>query len=326
MVKKKVTIIIPVRNEEKNITCCIESIFRQSISLEQLQVVFVDGVSNDRTKEILSQYKEKYPETILLLENPQKIVPTAMNIGIDATDSPYIIRLDAHSEYSEDYIEECIKTIEETGADNVGGLALTKGEGNIGEAFAQVLSSKFGVGNSGFRTGARSGYVDTVPFGTYKRETFEKYGKYDERLVRNQDYELNYRIRKNGGKIYLNSDIRLHYICKNTLKGILKQSYENGKWNIITMKLCPGSMSTRHFIPFAFLLSLILLTVGGYVWHPVFYLLAAEVGLYTLLDIIFSIINCEKQYRNHFWIKLIIFPLFHVAYGFGSMNGIFLKR
>lgn len=326
MNKKKAAIIIPVRNEEINITSCIESILHQTIPLNQLQIVFVDGMSNDNTREILLEYQKRYCDTILIFENPKRIVPTAMNIGIDNTESSYIIRLDAHSEYNENYIDECIKTIEDTGADNVGGLAITKGEGKIGEAFAQVLSSKFGVGNSRFRTGAKSGYVDTVPFGTFKRETFERFGKYDERLARNQDYELNYRIRKNGGRIYLNAEIQLHYICKNTLKGILSQSFENGKWNIITMKLCPGAMSTRHFIPFAFLLSLILLTVGGGIWHSVLFLLAADVGLYVLLDIIFSAINCEKQYKNHFFIKLTIFPLFHLAYGFGSMIGLFSKK
>jgi hypothetical protein len=228
--------------------------------------------------------------------------------------------LDAHSEYANDYISKCVLTLEETDADNVGGLAITKGYGFIGNAFSKVLSSKFGVGNSGFRTNASSGYVDTVPFGTFKRKTFIKYGLYDERLTRNQDYELNYRIRKNGGKIHLNSNIKLTYYCRNTIPGILKQSFENGKWNVITSKFCPGSMSFRHFIPLFFMLSLIILPVLAF-FMPVFvWLLIAELGLYFLLDLFFSFRIATKA--KQIPIIIILFPMFHISYGFGSLIGL----
>lgn len=318
--KKKVSLVIPVRNEENHIQTCIESILNQDFHIDKLEVIFIDGNSSDDTKKIINNYVEKYPDLIILFDNPQKTVPFAMNIGIKNSIGDYIIRLDAHSEYPNNYISDCIRTIENIEADNVGGLALTKGKGFIGNAFAKVLSSKFGVGNSGFRTNAKSGYVDTVPFGAFKKETFEKYGYYDERLTRNQDYELNYRIRKMGGRIYLNSDISLTYFCRSTLSGILKQSYENGKWNIITSKLCPGTMSVRHFIPLIFTLSLIGLPILGFI-HSLFNLiLLFELILYFGITSIVSLKVAENL--KEMAMLVLLFPLFHISYGLGSLVGL----
>ena len=315
-----VSVIIPIRNEEKYIERCIKSIINQDYPLENIEVIFVDGESQDKTREIVYKYISEYNGIIKIFDNPDKTVPYAMNIGIKNAIGDYIIRLDAHSEYSNDYISKCISTLEKTDADNVGGLAITKGYGFIGDAFSKVLSSKFGVGNSGFRTNASSGYVDTVPFGAFKRETFGKYGYYDERLTRNQDYELNYRIRKNGGKIYLNSDIKLTYYCRNTITGIIKQSYQNGKWNVITSKLCQGSMSIRHFIPLIFVLSLIILPIL-IIFNPVFtYIFLFEISLYLLLAILFSFRIAST--KGQILLLVFLFPLFHLSYGVGSLMGL----
>lgn len=183
-----------------------------------------------------------------------------------------------------------------------------------------MLSSKFGVGNSQFRTNGESGYVDTVPFGAFRREVFEKYGGYDERLTRNQDNEMNYRIRKNGGKIYLANDIHLSYYCRDSIKGIIDMAQKNGMWNVITMKLCPGSMGIRHFIPLAFLLSLILLPILSLFIKPVLYLFGVEIVLYLILDIYFSIKQADGG--REFLLLFILFPVFHITYGVGSIRGI----
>lgn len=318
-----VSVIVPVRNEEKYIDKCIQSILKQDYSLNGLEVIFVDGLSKDRTKEIVKKYIQEYPSIIKLLENPHKTVPYAMNIGIENSIGKYIVRLDAHSDYTYDYISKCIRTLEETGADNVGGLAITKGQGFLGEAFSRVLSSKFGVGNSGFRTNASSGYVDTVPFGAFKKSAFLKYGLYDERLTRNQDYELNFRIRNNGGKIFLNSNIKLTYYCRNTLSGILKQSYDNGKWNVVTSRLCPGSMSLRHFIPLFFLLSIIILPILAFFVPNFGWLLVADLALYFLLDLVFSLKISSSVIQ--ILILVILFPMFHISYGLGSLTGLIIK-
>jgi glycosyltransferase involved in cell wall biosynthesis len=244
-----VSVVIPTYNEEKYIKNCILSLLKQDYPQNQMEWIFVDGCSSDRTKEIIESYKHKFPQLIRVYNNPNKTVPYAMNIGIKSSVGKYIIRLDAHSEYADNYISKCVYYLDTTDADNVGGVAETKSSGFVGNAIAFMLSSKFGVGNSQFRINGKSGYVDTVPFGAFRREVFEKYGFYDERLTRNQDNEMNYRIRKNGGKIYMAEDIKLAYFCRDSIKGIAKMAMTNGKWNVITMKLCPGAMGLRHFIP-----------------------------------------------------------------------------
>ena len=315
-----VSVVMPVYNEEKYIVKCIESLLLQDFPIENMEWIFVDGCSKDHTVEILEKYQHRYPKLIKIFRNPHKIVPYAMNIGIEASRGKYIVRLDAHADYATNYITKCIYYLENTDADNVGGVAETKGKGFMGNAIAKMLSSKFGVGNSQFRTNGESGYVDTVPFGAFKREVFSKHGGYDERLVRNQDNEMNFRIRKNGGKIYLASDIHLSYYCRDTLNGISAMAIKNGMWNIITMKLCPGSMGLRHFIPFLFVLSILGFGVLGLLHSCFWILLGLELALYSMLDVLFSI----KQATNikEFFALIMLFPIFHIAYGIGSMIGI----
>lgn len=316
-----VSVVMPVYNEEKYIDKCIESLLTQDYPIECMEWIFVDGNSNDRTVEILNQYSEKYPSLIRVYSNPHKIVPYAMNIGIEASCGKYIVRLDAHADYAPDYISKCVHYLDTTDADNVGGVAETKSHGFVGNAIAKMLSSKFGVGNSQFRTNGKSGYVDTVPFGAFRREVFQKYGGYDERLVRNQDNEMNYRIRKNGGKIYLSEDIKLSYYCRDSVGKIADMARKNGMWNIITMKLCPGSMGMRHFVPLAFVLSVVGLVGLGFLHWIMWALLGVELALYTFLNIVFSA-KCAKGIKE-FFLLLCIFPIFHISYGFGSLIGIF---
>lgn len=315
-----VSVVMPIYNEEKYIGKCIQSLLNQDYESNKMEWIFVDGCSKDRTKEIISEYIAKYPKLINVIDNPNKTVPYAMNLGIRKARGKYIVRLDAHAEYSSDYISKCIYYLEKTGADNVGGVLETKSHGFVGNAVAMMLSSKFGVGNSQFRTNGKSGYVDTVPFGAFRRETFEKYGYYDERLTRNQDNEMNYRIRKNGGKIYLAEDIKLAYYCRDSIKGIADMAVKNGKWNIITMKLCPGAMGLRHFIPFIFLLSIIAFMIVICFLPKIAILFLLELITYLLLDVYFSI-RAAENYKC-VPLLIILFPIFHLSYGFGSLLGV----
>ena len=183
-----------------------------------------------------------------------------------------------------------------------------------------MLSSKFGVGNSKFRINSSSGYVDTVPFGAFKKEVFDKIGLYDIRLIRNQDNELNYRIIKNGGKIYLSDDIRFSYYCRDSVISLIRMALDNGKWNIITNKLCPGSMKIRHFIPLVFVLSLIcflLLSIFTKLLNAIFFM---ELILYLSLDIYYSIVSANQMRKK--FILFFLFPIFHISYGIGSLIGI----
>ena len=318
-----VSVVMPVYNEEQYIDKCILSMLKQDYPKNSMEWIFVDGCSNDKTKEIIEGYREKFPDLIELYDNPNKTVPYAMNIGIKAAVGKYIVRLDAHSEYANDYISKCIYYLDSTDADNVGGVAETKSRGFFGNAIALMLSSKFGVGNSQFRTNGKSGYVDTVPFGAFRREVFEKYGFYDERLTRNEDNEMNYRIRKNGGKIYMAEDIHLAYYCRDSIKGIVDMAVKNGKWNVITSRLCPGAMGIRHFIPFMFLLSLIILPIMSVIVPIIGWILIVELFVYFLLDLLFSTKAARKI--SYLPLLFILFPLFHISYGFGSMIGLIKK-
>lgn len=315
-----VSVVMPLYNEERYIEQCIDSLLLQDYPKENMEWIFVDGCSKDRTVELLKQYQGQYPSLIKIFDNPNKIVPCAMNIGIAASQGKYIVRLDAHADYATNYISKCVDYLENTDAENVGGVAITKSSGFVGNAIAKMLSSKFGVGNSQFRTNGESGYVDTVPFGAFKREVFTKYGGYDERLVRNQDNEMNFRIRKNGGKIYLTNDIQLSYYCRDSISGIAQMAHKNGMWNVITMKLCPGSMGVRHFVPLAFVLSLVGLSILGCL-HPIFWaLLSAELLLYFAMDIAFTVKQAASA--KEAMMMLLLFPIFHVSYGAGSVVGI----
>lgn len=315
-----ISIVMPVFNEEKYIESCVCSLLKQDYPIDDMEWIFVDGCSKDKTKEILLYYQKRYPSLIKIFDNPNKTVPFAMNIGIKHAMGKYIIRLDAHAEYSTDYFTKCVKYLDSIDAENVGGILETKAKTKMGNSIAKMLSSKFGVGNSRFRTSSDSGYVDTVPFGAFKREVFSKYGGYDERLDRNQDNEMNYRIRKNGGKIYLANDINSAYYCRDTIGGISSMARKNGKWNVITMKLCPGSMGLRHFVPLLFVLSILILSGLGFAWWQFWLALGVELTLYLGLDFVFSLKACNSF--PSFCVLLILFPIFHINYGIGSIVGL----
>ena len=318
-----ISIILPVRNEERYIAACVTSIFEQDYPPEQMEVIFVDGCSQDRTVALLREMQKEHPQ-IVVLDNPDRTVPYAMNIGIRASRGEVIVRMDAHAEYPSDYVRLSVETLLTQDCDNAGGICITRGRGFMGDAIAQMLGTPLGVGNSAFRLATQDGYVDTVPFGCFRRELFDRIGGFDERMTRNQDNELNFRIRKNGGKIYLNQNIRVIYYCRDTLRGILRMGLMNGKWNVITMTLVPGSMGVRHFVPLAFVLSTIALLLLTIATGSLFFggLLALEWGAYLLLDGFYSWGIAKEKGLRYLPVELILYPAFHFAYGFGSLSGI----
>lgn len=314
-----VSVVMPVYNEEKYIENCIDSLLRQDYPRDGMEWILVDGRSTDHTKNILCAYMLLYPKLIKIYDNPGRAVSLAMNIGINASVGRYVIRLDAHAEYAPDYISKCVKYLETMDVDNVGGVLETKSNGLIGNAIALMLSSRFGVGNSRFRTHGESGLVDTVPFGAFRREVFDKYGLFDERLVRNEDNEMNHRIRKNGGKVYLTQDIKLSYYCRENFREIVSMAVKNGQWNSITARLCPGAMRARHFIPSAAVLLLISMPMIGFIFPPSALLLLLLIGIYIILDVVFSL---KAAIRIIFLpLLLVLFPVFHISYGFGTLMG-----
>lgn len=311
-----VSIIMPVYNEEKYIGKCLDTLGKQTFPINDTEWLIIDGCSTDRTREIIATYAKQFP--IRMLDNPKRRVTDSLNIGIEEAKGKYIIRMDAHAAYDSRYIEKCIYYLETTDADNVGGIAITCGEGFIGKTIAEILSSKFGVGNSGFRTNAESGYVDTVPFGAFRAELFDRIGKFDPELPRSEDNDLNSRIRQRGGKVYLANDIRFTYYCRDTIGGLLEQGIKNGNALFLTLKKNPKAMSLRHYVPFAFVMSLICMPVLCKLNPIMKWLFGAELIAYLILDTYFSVF---KGTRSLFLLKLWIYPVFHIAYGIGSALG-----
>lgn len=316
--KKNVSVIIPVYNEEKYIERCLDSVVAQTYPKEKTEVIIVDGMSTDKTREKIEAYREKM--NIKLLDNEKRIVTYALNLAIENATGDYIIRLDAHARFEKDYIEKCVHYLDTTDADNVGGVAETVGLGKIGKVNAEILSSKFGVGNSHFRTDGESGYVDTVPFGAFRKEVFERVGLFNPELPRSEDNDMNSRIRAVGGKIFMAADIRFTYFCRDTVGGLLNQGIKNGNALFLTLRKNPKAMSLRHFIPFLFVLSLIVMPVLSALSSLFAWLFVAELGLYTLLNIYFSLFYGEKK---NFIYKMFLYPLFHIVYGIGSLLGAF---
>lgn len=323
----EVSVILPVFNEEKYIANCLESLLIQDFPKKKLEILLVDGNSTDNTRKIINSYKQNHP-FIKLLINTDKIVPRAMNLGIRAAKGSIIIRMDAHTFYANDYISKCVETLNNFDADNVGGTITTlPGDKSlIAEAIALATSNIFGVGNSKFRISSKASYVDTVPFGTFRKEIFNRIGLYNENLVRNQDIEFNSRIIKNGGKIYLNSEITSFYYNRSNLRDLWKQNFKNGQWNIYTTSITSRSLSLRHFIPFLFVISLILslllsfylkICLGAFLFIPI---------SYFLLSLIFSIkISIDNRIKL-LTILPIIFFILHISYGFGSLWGFLSLR
>ena len=255
------SVICPVYNEIKYIDVCIQSILLQDYPQENIEILFVDGMSTDGTRDSINGYARINP-FIRLVDNPRRIVPVAMNIGIKVSKGDIIIRLDAHALYPTNYFSTLVRQLMALGIDNVGAACktdvLNKNQKTL--AIKEVLSNRFGVGNSTFRLGVEKVMeVDTVPFGCWRKEVFDKYGYYDERLIRNQDIELNKRIVRGGGHICLIPDTYSTYLARETFKGIARNNYMNGKWNILTVFYTKqfSSLSIRHFIPLLFLLFLL---------------------------------------------------------------------
>jgi glycosyltransferase involved in cell wall biosynthesis len=339
--EKHVSIVIPIYNEKRYVNLLLNSLLNQSYPKGKFEILMIDGCSEDGTKEevrkiIVSNLKFSTLD-LSILDNPKKIVPCALNIGIKEAKGEYIIRMDAHTEYASDYISKCVEWLNKTGVDNVGGPIKSMPGRNtlIAKAIALASSNIFGVGNSKFRTSQKAEHVDTVTFGAWPRRVFREVGLFDERLVRNQDIEFNARIRKAGGKIFLTPEIKSYYHCRGTLKGLWKQNFENGKWVIYTKKIAPYCLSWRHFIPLLFVVSLLVSGVMSFVssqfdLKKIFalcsLLFAGIIVSYLFTNLIFTFLLSIKNGLKCFFILPTVFATLHLSYGLGSVMGLLALR
>ncbi|MFH1894702.1 MAG: glycosyltransferase family 2 protein [Patescibacteria group bacterium] len=318
-----VSIIIPCRNEEKYIRKCLDSIVFQDYPKDKLEVLIMDGMSEDGTQNIIKDYCRKFP-FIKFLENPEKFTPFGLNIGAKEAKGEIIMRMDAHAGYEKDYISKCVKYLQEYKADNVGGIIRTIPANNTpaAKAIAASLSSRLGVA-SFFRLGSeKSRWVDTVFGGCYRCEVFKKIGYFDERMIRSQDIEFNKRLVRAGGKILLIPEITAAYYPQSNFSGFLKHNFEDGFWVTFPLKFGIKYFSLRHLIPL-FFTSIFLI---GFVFGIFFFWIRI---IFDLFFLFYFIANFLFSFYISFKIGIIALPYImasffirHFFYGLGSIWGL----
>ena len=321
----KVDIIIPILNEEHYIVLCLKSVLAFEKAPETSVTVYVvDGGSTDRTRELLSTMFTKH-HNVRLLHNPGRIQSCAMNLALRQCTGDFVMRLDAHSFYPPDYLNLCLDTAIRTKADNVGGVVVTRvGAENYQARLVQAMTTHyFGVGNSGFRLSAEEGPADTVPFGFFKRSVFERVGYFDERLVRNQDYELNRRIAASGGRIWINPKILVYYHNQSSVWRFLKkQLIKEGPYNAYLWYLAPYARAVRHEITGAFSVGVIGGIISLFFNHVLGIVFLSVMAVYMILACISSF---QQALRYKCVLHVVMLPpvffAFHFIHGWGVLIG-----
>ncbi len=318
-----VSILIPVRNEMHYMDRCLRSVLGQDYPSERIEVLVADGMSDDGTFELLQEWALQSANRYVFI-NPGKIVPTGMNILIPKARGNILIRVDGHCVISSDYVTNCVHHIQEHGVDGVGGPMHTIGEDLISQVTALAMSSKFGVGNSSFRTETgQTKLADTVPFPAYTREIIQKVGLYDEELVRNQDDEFNYRIREAGGKILLAEDVKSEYYSRGSFKKLWKQYFQYGFWKVRVLQKHPRQMSLRQFVPLVFVSTLILAVLLCFLVPWGWKALQALLTAYFLANLLASILTALGHGLKKLLLLPFAFAIIHLSYGMGFLMGLF---
>lgn len=309
------SVICPCLNEQEYIKDVLE-FFCNSKPLEK-ELFLVDGGSTDATKSIISEYQKQH-SNIHLIDNPQKIVPVALNRAIPLCKGNVIVRIDAHSVYAMDYFEQILQTFERVEADIVGGPTRTKCKAPFQCAVAHAICSRFGVGNSLVHNLKYEGYSDSVTFGAWKKEIFSDTGLFDEALVRNQDDEFHYRAKSKGKKIYQNPDIKIWYYPRAKITALFSQYYQYGLYKPAVLKRVNSEIKLRHIVPSCFviyLLSFPLILVSSFWLLPLFLYLIGSVYFATAIE-------SDTKVKL---LTALVFPTLHIAYGLGFLQGL-LKR
>lgn len=324
MTNPPVTVIVPCRNEKMFIRDCIGSLLKNDYPVGLVEIIIVDGQSIDGTTDIIKEFSRQY-KNIKYIPNPLKTFPAAVNVGVKSSGGDYIIIAGAHALYPRDYISECIKYSIEYNSDNTGGVLETIpiDGGFTAGIITRVLSNKFGVGNSGFRTGTgKIVLTDTVFGGCYKRNVFEKWGLLNENLVSTSDYEFNRRIAKKGAKIILVPSIRITYYTRSAFFDFMKNNFRNGYWAIYPIAFADHfPVSIRHLVPLFFILFIFTFTFLSFIFQQALIILLLVLSVYLFASLFYSFRSPGKKIPNSMVMPLF-FILLHLSYGLGSVFGV----
>jgi cellulose synthase/poly-beta-1,6-N-acetylglucosamine synthase-like glycosyltransferase len=315
-----VTVILPVRREGVAFEDTLRRVLAQDYPQDRMEILVVDGMSDDETRDVGSRLAAQ-DRRLRLLDNPGRIVPNAMNIGISAAQGSVIVRVDGHTRIAPDYVTRCVEALDASGASCVGGRMDPEGTTPIGRAVAAATSGSFGVGNSHFHFSLEPRFTDSVYLGCWPRRVLVEIGGFDEEMVRDQDDELNYRLRKQGGTVWLDPSIRSWYTPRGSLAKLWKQYYQYGLWKIRVFQKHPAMMRLRHFAPSALVLALAASTLLAVIVRGAWIAPAAILALYLGAAGVASL-RSQAGAQERVLLPLV-FGVLHAAYGTGFLVGAF---
>jgi succinoglycan biosynthesis protein ExoA len=317
-----VSVIIPCRNEAEFIGRCLDSILTQDFPKKNFEILIVDGLSDDGTRQILEIYAQKYP-CIRVLDNTKKIVSSAMNIGIKGAKGEIIVRMDVHTEYASDYITQCSNILREMKVENVGGPWVPNGKTYLQKAVSNAFQSPFSSGGAQSHNAYHEGLVDSVYLGCWNKNTLEKLGYFDEELVRNQDDELNLRIIRSGGRIWQSPKIKSWYYPRSSIVALFQQYSQYGYWKVRVIQKHKIPASIRHIVPGMFVCLIVILGMLSIFNNLSLRILVCLIFIYLTAILFASVLACKKPLKwKYIPIMPIMFFAHHFGYGCGFLCGI----
>ncbi|MCZ7557087.1 MAG: glycosyltransferase family 2 protein [Bacteroidia bacterium] len=322
-----VSVLLPLRNEAHFLDRILTAINAQVYTSGSIEFLLIDGASTDGSRISLETTIELHNQslsfgtgrTLRVLENPATFVSHALNVGLTSATGDIIVRWDAHTEYDVHYITRCVGALEHTGAWNVGGPARTKATGYVQRAIAAAYHSPFSVGGARFHDVDYEGYVDTVTYGCWRRQTLQDLGGFDEELVRNQDDELNLRIIRAGGTIYQSPEIVSWYYPRSRLRDLFRQYLQYGYWKVRVIRKHKLPASPRHLVPVLFVLGLFGGPLLAALWSPLLWVYGGAVSLYTAANLFFSFKAAREHGMDLLPALPATFACYHISYGLGFL-------
>ena len=307
-----ISVILPVLNEEKHLEHAVQSILSQDY-LGPIEVILAIGPSHDRTREI-AEAISKLESRVVLVENPTGRTAAGLNLALKKSQNPVIVRVDGHAQIPNSYLSLVVEILKKTGAVNVGGVMAAIGVTPFEKAVAGAMRSPLGVGASRFHTGGEAGVVDTVYLGAFRREALLEIGGFDERFTRAQDWELNFRLRENGGVVYFDPRLHVTYRPRSSIKALAKQYFEYGRWRRVVSRRHIGTINYRYLAPPVALVGFLTSLIAGF-FTPILFLPAA---IYLFFVLIASV-KIASSLREYF-LLLAVIPTMHFAWGAGFIS------
>jgi succinoglycan biosynthesis protein ExoA len=308
-----ISVILPVLNEQSHLESSVRSILSQDYK-GPIEVILAIGPSKDKTLEIAERMASA-DSRVVLVENPTGKTAAGLNLALRQSTNPVVVRVDAHAEIPENYLSVVVEVLNKTGAVNVGGVMAAVGETIFEKSVAGAMRSAFGVGASRFHTGGEAGPVDTVYLGAFRREALIAIGGFDERFTRAQDWELNFRLRENGGVIYFDPRLHVTYRPRSTVRALAKQYFEYGRWRRVVSRRHKGTINYRYLAPPVALLGFLASVVLGLLLSPILFIPAA---IYTVF-VLGASVKISTSLREFFLLTLVL-PTMHFAWGAGFIS------